>query len=220
MTSAQRMPVIPDPESDEVLFKMLRLILRHPLCLHVHWVEFKTSLEGTMSFADSKWKESIESSHNEDKIYDLPDGKGNVEKAIELVKSLEKEELHLFRQYEARNYYNPHNLRILVEWKDFTIIDLFCNIKKDSRTLVIGYYPNSNEFFDKRFLDKEGYLSHLSKPFINLFQLFKVMFNSIWPDKYIVLPEISDSKERALILSELRKTPHNLKNYRKMDEFF
>jgi hypothetical protein len=107
-----------------------------------------------------------------------------------------------------------------VEWKDFTLIELFGNIKKDSRTLVIGYYPNSNEFFDKRFLDKKGYLSHLSKPFINLFQQFKVMFNSIEKDKYIIIPEISDRRERSLILSELRKDSHNPDNYKKIDEFF
>lgn len=91
MTSAQRMPVTPDPEPDEVLFWMLKLILRHPSCLHVHMFEFKTSQKGTMCFADSKWKESIE----RHKIYDLTDGKRNVEKAIELVKSLEKGDLPL-----------------------------------------------------------------------------------------------------------------------------
>lgn len=220
MTSAQRMPVIPDPKSDEVLFKMLRLILRHHSCLHVYMFEFKTSTERTMSFRDSKWKESSQRFHKQDKIDDLPDGKGNVEKAIELVKSLEKEELPLFREYGAEKHYNPHNLCITVEWKDFALIDIFGNIKKDSRTLVISYYPNSNEFFDKRFLDKKGYLSHLSKPFIILFQQFKVMFNSIEKDKYIIIPEISDKRERHLILSELRKDSYNLDNYKKIDEFF
>ena len=43
MTSAQRIPVIPDPESDKVLFEMLVLILRHPSCLHVHFMEFEKS---------------------------------------------------------------------------------------------------------------------------------------------------------------------------------
>ncbi len=105
------------------------------------------------------------------------------------MKSLEKEELPLFREYDAGNYYNPHNLCITVEWKNFTLIELFGNIKKDSRILVIGYYPNSNEFFDERFCDKEGYLSHLSKPFINLFQQFKAMFSSIWTDKYKKIDE-------------------------------
>ncbi|KKN06706.1 hypothetical protein LCGC14_1074490 [marine sediment metagenome] len=219
MTSAQRIPVTPDPESDEVLCRMLKLILRHPSCLHVHLFEFQTSQKGIMSFVDSKWKGSIDRSRKQDKIYDLPDGKRNIEKALELVKSLEKEELPLFREYDAGNYYNPHNLCITVKWKDFTLIELFVNIKKDSRTLVIGYYPNSTEFSDERFWDKEG-LSHLSKPFINLFQQFKAMFNSIVPDKYIILPEISDRKERALILSELRKAPHNPDNYKKIDEYF
>ena len=219
MTSAQRMLVIPDPESEDVLYRMLRLILSHPLCLHVNKFEFKISLEGTMIFADINWKESITRFHEQDKIYDLPDGKGNVEKALELVKSLEKDNIPLYRENDAAKYYNPHNLCIKVEWKDFALIELFGNIKKDSRTLEIGYYPNSNEFLDNRFLDEEGYLSHLSKPFINLFQQFKEMFNSIWSDKYIILPEISDRKERALILSELRKAPYDQKNYRKLDEY-
>lgn len=63
MTSAQRMPVTPDPESDEVLFRMLKLIIRHPSCLHEYVFEFKTSPKGTMYFADSKWKESIKRFH-------------------------------------------------------------------------------------------------------------------------------------------------------------
>lgn len=107
-----------------------------------------------------------------------------------------------------------------MEWKDFALIDLFSNIKKDSRTLVIGYYPNDNAFLEDEFNDERGYLSHLSKPFINLFRQFKVMFNSIEKDKYIIIPEISDRKERVLILSELRKEPHNPDNYKKIDEFF
>ena len=57
----------------------------------MHLFELITSQEGTMSFTDSKWKESMERFHKQDKIDDLPNGKGNVEKAIELVKSLEKD---------------------------------------------------------------------------------------------------------------------------------
>ncbi len=216
MTSAQRMPVIPDPESDELLFRMLKLILKHPSCLHVYMLEFKTSPRRTMYFADSEWKKL----YKEYKIYDLPDGAGNKEKAIELVNSLEKGDLTIFREYAGKDY-NPPNLNISVEWRDFTLIELFGNIKKDSRTLVIGYYPNAREFIhNERFWDKEGYLSHLSKPFINFFQQFKVMFNRIDRDKYVIIPEISDSKERSLILSELRKEPHNPNKYKKLDKFF
>jgi len=46
------------------------------------------------------------------------------------------------------------------------------------------------------------------------------MFNSIERDKYIIIPEVSDRRERSLILSELRKKPHNPKEYKKIDEFF
>ena len=88
----------------------------------------------------------------------------------------------------------------------------------NTRKLEICYYPNAFDN-DPRVFDKNGYMSHLTKPFIDLFQQFKSMFHKEWPDKYIILPSISDRKERALILSELRKDPFEPSKYRKMDEY-
>ncbi len=91
-------------------------------------------------------------------------------------------------------------------------------MSSNTRKLEIGYYSN---VFDKdsRVWDENGNLSHLTEPFIDLFQQFKCMFHKEWPGKYIILPSISDRKERALILSELRKEPFEHSKYRRMDEF-
>lgn len=216
MTTAQPMPVIPDPESDDVLFQMLELILNHPSSTHIPLFGFENSPYEMVYFLDSEWKRAWA---NGDKYFNLPNGNENIKKALELVESIRNKDLFPFPQ-EVKKEFNAYLIEILVDWKDFSLLQVVANVTTNNRRLSIGYYPNDNIFFDARFLDEEGYLSHLSKPFINLFQQFKVMFNSFWPDKYIILPEASDRKERALILSELRKEPYNPANYKKIDELF
>lgn len=229
MTTAQPMPVIPNPESNEVLFQMLKLILNHPSSIHIPAFGFEIPPKEMVYFLDSEWKESWEKGNEvlrrtypEGKLrkyFDLPNGNKNIKKVLELVESINNKDLSLFPQ-ELKGEFNKYTIEILDYWKDFSLLEVVANVSANNRKLEIGYYPNSNEFLEDRFCDKEGYLSHLSKPFINLFQQFKVLFNSIWKDRYIILPEISDRKERALILSELRKDPHNPENFKKISEFY
>ena len=229
MTTAQPMPVIPNPESYEVLFQMLKLILNHPSSTHIPAFGFKIPPKEMVYFLDSEWKESWERNSEPrrraypevkpSKYFSLPNGNKNIKKVLELVESIKNKDLSLFPQ-ELKGEFNTYTIEILDYWKDFSLLEVVASITKNNRKIEIGYNPDSNEFLEDRFCDKEGYLSHLSKPFINLFQQFKVMFNSIWKDKYIILPEVSDRKERALILSELRKNPHNPENSKKISEFY
>ncbi len=215
------MPVIPDPASDEVLFRMLELILQHPSCIHVYMFEFKNAPKGMVHYLDSEWKKSWERDSKQEKLIELPKGEENIEKVLRLVKSIKNKDLPLVAEPNLEKYYNPYNIRLLVDWKDFTLLDIRADIKKTNRSLNIGYYPNARELGEDRFFDeRKEHLGHLSPPFINLFQQFKTMFRNLGKNSYIILPEVSDRKERALILSELRKEPHNPQNFKKIDEFF
>ncbi len=215
------MPVIPDPESDEVLFRMLKTILNHPSCLHVYMFEFKNAPKKMTRYLDKEFKKSWSRYSDKEIIYELPDGKENIEMVLRLLESIENKELPLVPEPNYENYYNPYNIQIYVDWKDFLSLDIRADIKPDTRHLNIGYYPNDNKISGEQFRDKRGkYFSHLSPAFIHLFQQFKIMFKNLDNRSYIILPEVSDRKERALILSELRKEPHNPDKFKKMDEFF
>lgn len=229
MTTPQLMPVIPNPESDQVLFQMLDLILNHPSCINIPSFGFEIPPQEMIYFLNNEWKESwikgeealrrVHPHLQPSKYFDLPDGDESIKRVLVLVDSIKNKDLYPFPQ-ELRRKLSTYKIEILIFWKEFSLLHVVAYVSTNNRKLIVGYNPDDNAFLNERFYNEAGYLSHLSKPFINLFQQFKVMFNKIWPGKYTILPEISDRKERALILSELRKSSHNPNDFKKINEFF
>ena len=135
---------------------------------------------------------------------------------IKQLKQKERSELPVVLQ---KGEFIIYTLNLNVNWEGFNPwLDVKATVSSDTRKLEICYYPNAFDN-DPRVYDESGYMSHLTKPFIDLFQQFKTMFHKEWPDTYIILPRISDRKERALILSELKKEPFEPSKYRKLDGF-
>lgn len=231
MTTSIPMPVIPDPDTDEILFRMLKLILENPLYRKTKMTLLEITLklnigvEKEYNYLNSdiitEWEKTdrMFNKNTRDRYIEVPDGREGVNQVLNIIKHIKGIDRTNLPKLLRKGKLNKYILTLGVSWENFNDwIDIKATVNSNTRKLEIGYFPNSFDN-DPRVLDKKGYLSHLSKPFIDLFHQFKSMFNREWPDKYIILPSISDRKERALILSELRKRPFKPSKYRKMDEY-
>jgi len=229
MTSAVPMPVIPDPESEDVLLRMLELILEHPSRKKFNSIELDVSLKlnnGSEKDYHFKDKASLIERRKIERIinvrrkyHELPIQREGAQATLKIIRRLRKEKRTELPEVLQDGEFISLILDWHVVWEKFNEwMKVKATMSSNTRKLEIGYYPN---VFDKntRVWDENGYLSHLTEPFINLFQQFKSMFHKEWPGKYIILPSISDRKERALILSELRKEPFEPSKYKKIDEF-
>ena len=168
---------------------------------------------------ESEKADRILNRNTRERYTEVPNGREGVSQVLNVIKDIKDKDRTKLPKMLQKGELIEYILTLGVGWENFNEwIEIKATVSSNTRKLEIGYYPN---FFDNdpRVLDKNGYMSHLSKPFIDLFQQFKSMFHKEWPDKYIILPSISDRKERALILSELRKEPFEPSKYRKIDEY-
>lgn len=231
MTSAEPMPVIPDPESDEVLIKMVKMILENPLCLNTTMIQLdvflkKDDIQKEFYFLDSKTKKEWEDFEKQGgyprrNYIKLPMRREGTQKVLDIMKAIKNKDRSNLPEILQENNLLEYSLTLVVDWENFNpFTEVRARVTSDTRKLEICYYPNSF-YDDPRVRAEIGYVrvGFLTKPFIDLFQQFKKMFNQEWPDKYIILPEIADRKERSAILAELRKEPFESSKYKKIDDY-